>query len=669
MKVVSMTTEDTVRATRLDGMRTRGTSRDLTPDAPLSISDTPDTSHAVQAASSREPAGGDTAPAHRASLLASLAAPMALAACGGGGGGDGTATSAGGLASPADVGAAPSQDGTGTVPVPKSAGLTVAQGVLVSRPAEPSRTPMSRRDAARLLTQASFGIRTPDEVDALAAEGAEHWLWRQFSMPYALHTSYLDVQRQRDYYKRAFDTMSFEAIWRQWLFEEGQLRARVAFALSQIMVISNVAGALPAYALSSYMDLLNRQAFGTYRDLLGAVTLHPAMGYYLNMLRSRKADEATGTHPNENYAREVLQLFSIGLVQLNADGSTRTGANGQPLSTYDEAVVKGFARAFTGWSFGGQGNGDAGLFDSARFDLDANWTTPMRPFAAMHEPGPKQLLDGVVLPGGQSIDKDLNDALDQIAAHPNVGPFIGRQLIQRLVTSNPSAAYIARITAVFNDNGAGVRGDLRAVVQAILLDPEARGDDAATRPRFGKQREPVIRFANMLRALGATTASTSGRTDLQRMDQGGDTLGQSPLMAPSVFNFFSPNYRQSGVLAQAGLVAPEFQATTEATVVGLFNAFTHLINWSGYGWDEGTGDGGGRVNLDMKTWEALALSSPAACVDRLDVLLFNAQMSDATRATLLDLIAPGPRNDWGVNVRIRKALIFASVAPDFVIQK
>ena len=153
------------------------------------------------------------------------------------------------------------------------------------------------------------------------------------------------------------------------------------------------------------------------------------------------------------------------------------------------------------------------------------------------------------------------------------------------------------------------------------------------------------------------------------MDQGGDTLGQSPLMAPSVFNFFSPNYRQSGVLAQAGLVAPEFQATTEATVVGLFNAFTHLINWSGYGWDEGTGDGGGRVNLDMSTWETLALASPAACVERLNVLLFNAQMSDATRATLLDLIAPGPRNDWGVNVRIRKALIFASIAPDFVIQK
>lgn len=668
-----MTTEDTVRAMRLDGTRTSSTLPENTPEAPLPTSRTPDVPGAVHAALSREAVGDGAAPMRRASMLASLAAPLALAACGGGGSdadGDGLAASASSRATAADAGTAQTLDAGGsTVSVPKAAGLTVAQGVLASRPAEPARTPMSRRDAARLLTQASFGIRTPDEVDALAAEGAEHWLWRQFNMPYALHTSYLDVQRQRDYYKRAFDTMSFEAVWRQWLFEDGQLRARVAFALSQIMVISNMAGALPAYALSSYMDMLNRQAFGTYRDLLGAVTLHPAMGYYLNMLRSRKADEATGTHPNENYAREALQLFSIGLSQLNADGSMRTGANGQPLPTYDEAVVKGFARAFTGWSFGGQGNGSAGLFDSARIDLEANWTTPMLPFAAMHEAGPKQLLDGKVLPAGQSIDKDLNDALDQIAAHPNVGPFIGRQLIQRLVTSNPSAAYIARITAVFNDNGAGVRGDLRAVVQAILLDPEARGDDAATRPRFGKQREPVIRFANLLRALGASTASTSGRTDLHRTDVGGDTLGQSPLMAPSVFNFFSPNYRHSGVLAQAGLVAPEFQATTEATVVGLFNAFTHLINWSGYGWDEGTGDGGGRINLDIRNWETLALSNPAACVDKLNVLLFNMQMSDATRATLIDLIAPGPRNDWGVNVRIRKALIFAAISPDFVIQK
>lgn len=645
-----MTSEDTVQAQRLDGMHT--------PDK-----------HGTHDTGAHGPS------ARKAPLTAALASTLALAACGGGGGGESGGDASTPAASPVsahasalDTASLQASDGA-MAPVPKSAGLSVVQGVRASAMAEPARVPMGRRDAARLLTQASFGIRAPEEVEALMAEGADHWLWRQLGMPFALHTSYLDVQRQRDRWKRAFDFMSFEAIWRQWLFEDGQLRARMAFALSQIMVISNAAGGLPACALSSYMDMLNRQAFGTYRELLGAVTLHPAMGYYLNMLRSRKADEATGTHPNENYAREVLQLFSIGLAQLDADGGVRTGADGQPLPTYDEDVVKGFARAFTGWSFGGQGNGDAGLFDGARIDLEANWTTPMRPFEAMHEPGPKQLLDGHVLPGGQSIGKDLDDALDQIAAHPNVGPFIGRQLIQRLVTSNPSAAYIARVTAVFNDNGQGVRGDLGAVVRAILLDVEARGDDAATRARFGKQREPVIRFANMMRALGASTASPSGRTDLQRMDQGGDALGQSPLMAPSVFNFFSPNYRQGGVLAQAGLVAPEFQVSTEATVVSLFNAFTHLINWSGYGWDEGTGDGGGRVNLDMRTWETLALSNPAGCVERLNLLLFNAQMSDATRATLLDLIAPGPRNDWGVAVRIRKALVFASVAPDFVIQK
>ena len=649
-----MISEQTVKASRLDG----------TPTTRVADTGThlPQPPHPL---ASKTLASDLPAPAAK---LAALVSPLALAACGGGGGG-GDSVAEGSAAGTAQAQAQAS--GASVIPasVALSAGLRIALGELTSRPTEPERAPMSRRDAARLLTQASFGIRTPAEVDDLMSEGAEHWLWRQFAMPYALHTSYLDLQRKRDYWNRAFDFMSYEAVWRQWLFEEGQLRARVAFALSQIMVISNAAGSLPAYALSSYMDTLNRQAFGTFRALLGAVTLHPAMGYYLNMLRSRKADPDAGTHPNENYAREVLQLFSIGLVKLNADGSTRLGADGQPLPTYDESVVKGFARAFTGWSFGGQGNASSSLFDGARIDLEANWTTPMLPFAAMHEPGPKPLLDGAVLSGGQSTEKDLDDALDAIAAHPNVGPFIGRQLIQRLVTSNPSPAYIARITAVFNDNGQGLRGDLRAVLQAILLDPEARGDDAATRERFGKQREPVIRFTNLLRALGASTASPCGRTDLNRTDQGGDLLGQSPLLAPSVFNFFSPNYRHGGVLAQAGLVAPEFQATTEATVVGLFNTFTHLVNWSGHGWDEGTGDGGGRINLDIKSWETLALASPEACVDRLNVLLFNAQMSEATRTTLIGLIAPGPRNDWGVNVRIRKALIFAAVSPDFVIQK
>ena len=284
--------------------------------------------------------------------------------------------------------------------------------------------------------------------------------------------------------------------------------------------------------MSSYMDLLNRNAFGNYRTLLREVTLHPAMGYYLNMIESEKDDEARGIHPNENYAREVLQLFSIGLVQLNIDGTPKVGTDGKPLATYGEAQVKGFAKAFSGWTFASQNPSQPDSFHDANEELDSNWTTPMRAFASAHSPGPKALLNGVTLPAGQTPEKDLDDAIDVIFNHPNVGPFIGRQLIQRLVTSNPSPAYVARVARTFNDNGSGVRGDLKAVVRAILLDPEARDVSLAAGDRYGKQREPVVRFASFLRALGAK--SRNGINSIHYLDSADNGLGQSPLLAPPV---------------------------------------------------------------------------------------------------------------------------------------
>lgn len=611
----------------------------------------------------RPPAGKTVGPRWSALAL------VALSACGGGDDGGGQA----GQDPPRGPGEAPVEGdprATAATLDPRS-GLLMAPGRPMPPEAEPPLRPgLSERDAARFLTQATFGIRGPEDVKALQAEGIDHWLWRQFRLPFALHVSYLDMHRSRHGTGNATEEMSYEAVWRQWLFEEGQLRARVAFALSQILVVSNVAPDIKPYALSSYMDLLNYRAFGTFRALLQEVTLHPAMGYFLNMLQSRREDPELGTHPNENYAREVLQLFSIGLVKLNLDGSPQLGSDGKPIAAYDEAVVKGFARAFSGWSFGGEGNDSRELFYGAQFNRDDNWVVAMKPFAHYHESGPKQLLDGVVLPAGQSPHQDLNDALDNICNHPNVGPFIGRQLIQRLVTSNPSGGYIARVAGVFNDNGQGVRGDLRAVVRAILTDPQAREDAAAAQPHFGKQREPLIRFASYLRAFGARTASPSGRTDLHHMSKDGDTLGQSPLLAPSVFNFFSPGYRHPGVLAQQGLVAPEFQITTESTLVGVFNAFTHLVNWGGHGWNEDGGpQGAGRLDLDFEPWLALMRQSPEAVVSRLDLVLFNARMSATTRQRLLKLLRAGAPNDWGELVRLKKALIIAAVSPDFVIQK
>lgn len=575
-------------------------------------------------------------------------APLLLAACGGGGGGEDNAQ------------AEPPVYPAGFDP---ATGLITVSGLAGGSGNAPAMQPMSRRDAARLLTQGTFGIRTPEEVDAVQKQGVEYWLWGQFNAACVLHTSYLDQQRSRNTDGKAREDMSYEAVWRQWLFEMGQLRARMAFALSQIMVISNVAPQIKPYGMSSYMDMLNRRAFGNFRDLLKEVTLHPAMGYYLDMQGSMKEDPKKGTHPNENFAREVLQLFTIGLVKLNADGSTQVDTLGKPIPTYNESVVKGFARAFSGWAFGGEGNTDTKLFGKERVEVEANWVVPMKPFSTYHETGTKQLLDSKVLPAGQTPEKDLEDAIDNIFNHPNVGPFIGRQLIQRLVTSNPSAAYIGRITAVFNNNGFGVRGDLRAVVRAILTDAEARGDDAPTRPRYGKQREPVIRLANVFRAFGAWTPSAAGRTELHDLDSPEDGLSQSPLLAPSVFNFFSPNYRHAGALAQAGLVAPEFQITTETSVVGCFNTFASVLNWEGYGWGKQS-----RLFLHFVPWEPLA-TKPEQLVDRLDLLLCNAQMSATTRARLLTLIKALPSNSWQLRDRIKKAVMVLAVSPDFVIQK
>ncbi|NRF67917.1 DUF1800 domain-containing protein [Aquincola sp. S2] len=561
-------------------------------------------------------------------LGAAAAATLMLAACGGGGGGG------------------------SNEPLPGTGGET---------PTTPA-VPPSRRDAARFLSQASFGPRSIEEVESLRAMGYERWLHEQFNAPTASHVAYLEEQRTRDEHGKVRDEMSYEAVWQQWLFGTDVLRARVAWAWLQIFVISNVAPDLRPHAMSSYLDMLNRHAFGNYRTLLEDATLHPAMGYYLNMLGSAKEDPKKGTHPNENYAREVLQLFSIGLAKLNPDGSTQLDADGKAIPTYDERVVKGFAKAFSGFSHGGLDTANPKVFYSHDDNVEALWVTPMQAWAAYHDDGEKILLDGRMLPPAQGPQRDLKDALDSIFNHPNVGPFIGRQLIQRLVTSNPSPAYIQRIAAVFANNGQGIRGDLRAVVRAILLDAEARGDDAATRPRFGKQREPVLRFAMFLRALGAKSAN--GRNSIHYLDGADDALGQSPLLAPSVFNFYSPNFRPAGPLAAGGMVAPEFQITSETTVVGSLNFFAAFFRRGGYG------SGDSKLMLDFAPLVPLADGTGAALIERLDLLFFDLQMSASTRSRLSTLIAalPGTNADKRLQ-RVKAALTVVALSPDHVIQK
>ncbi|MBL0140941.1 MAG: DUF1800 family protein [Betaproteobacteria bacterium] len=537
-------------------------------------------------------------------------------------------------------------------------GTTISAAVVVTVAGPAQLLDSSTRDAARFLTQSTFGMKGVEEVDAIKTQGYEAWMNAQFAMNAASHVQYVNDRKAAG--DKVQEERAYEAIWQQWLTEPGQLRARMSFALSEIFVISNIAPDLDTYAMASYMDVLNRNAFGNYRQLLEEVTLHPAMGYYLNMIGSKKEDAARGTHPNENYAREVMQLFSLGLHKLNQDGSPILDGQGLPQPTYDESAVKGLAAAFTGWSFAGNDTSKPSVFDPAK----ENWLDPLIPWETWHDNAAKTLFNGITIPANQGARKDLKDALDAIFNHPNVGPFIGRELIQRLVTSNPSPPYIGRVAGIFNNNGQGVRGDLRAVIRAVLLDPEARDLAITGNPGWGKQREPVIRFANFLRALKAT--SPSGRNKIWYLDSADEGLNQSPLLAPSVFNFFAPNYRHPGPLSAAGLVAPEFQITTETSMVGGLNFFAHLAR-NGY-----YGSGDTRLTLDLAGLNQLA-ANPAALADRLNLMFMNGGMSDATRSTLVSTLgamaAPKTGSGSSITDRVKAALVLVALSPEFVIQK
>jgi uncharacterized protein (DUF1800 family) len=326
------------------------------------------------------------------------------------------------------------------------------------------------------------------------------------------------------------------------------------------MVVSQTTLSNYPLGLADYYDVLVRDAFGDFRELLEDVTLHPMMGVYLSMLGNQKPDTTHNIRPDENYARELMQLFTIGLVQLNPDGTVKLDALGVPVPTYDQPVVEGFANVFTGWRWACAAGSPATCGFHNTPPTRANQILPMQAFAEQHADGGKRLLSypgaaRTSLPAGQTPARDLDGALDNIFNHPNVGPFIARALVQKLVASNPSPAYIGRVSAVFDNDGAGKRGNLAAVVRAILLDDEARAAPSA--PENGKIKEPLLRLTQLWRAYDAKAASGSYLVNAS------STFGQAPLNAGSVFNFFSPFYAPPGEISDRGLVAPELQIATE----------------------------------------------------------------------------------------------------------
>lgn len=423
---------------------------------------------------------------------------------------------------------------------------------VVPPPPPPAPAPVTAAEAFQLLNQSTFGATSAD-VDQVVSLGIETWIDREIAKPASLQLPHLQALPPPQFlFQLQPDRVD---IWlRNAVNGEDQLRQRVAFALSEILVVSQL-GALGnfPYALADFHDLLATRAFGNYRDLMEEATLHPAMGIYLSMLGNEKPNPALNIRPDENYARELMQLFTIGLIQLNMDGTPVLDTQNQPIPTYDQAVIEGFAHVFTGWNFAG-----APSFEQAR-PTAANRTEPMQLYPDFHDGGEKLLLGGVVLPAGQSGGQDLADALDNVFNHPNVGPFVSVRLIQRLVTSNPSPSYVARVAGVFNDNGQGVRGDLGAVVRAILLDEEARPELAMELD--GKIKEPLLRLTQLWRAYDGR--SNSGRYQLLQGIPPYIFLGQGPLQSPSVFNFFSPFYAPPGEIRDSNLFAPELEIATE----------------------------------------------------------------------------------------------------------
>ncbi len=500
-------------------------------------------------------------------------------------------------------------------------------------PAAPT-TIADETEAALFLNRGTFGS-TEEDVERLMQTGYEQWFYEQVAAPASSHQHHLQDK----------DGKRIANWWRVALWGPDQLRQRVAFALSQIFVVSQ-REVNEAQGLASYYDMLVEHAFGNFRDLLEDVTLHPVMGTYLSHIRNEKADPSKNIRPDENYAREAMQLFTIGLIELELDGTPKL-QNGQPIPTYDQATIEGFAAVYTGWNFAGR---------TRWWENIKDWVHPMEPFESYHDTDPKELFPGVILPGGQTAEEDLQQALDILFQHPNVAPFIGKQLIQRLVTSNPSPAYVQRVAEVFEQDEFGDRGNLLAVVRAILFDPEALQGTAGD-PSFGKLKEPLLRQTGFWRALRATGDPQNGHYERPEND-----YGQAPLRSPSVFNFFRPDFSQPGDLASAGLASPEFTLLDATYTTRTTNRFWYDV-FRNYHGASNPDD----VRIDISREKALA-DDPAALTEHLNQLLLAGRMSASMRATVESLITDTSDSDDGTK-RALEAIYIVVSSPQFAVQQ
>lgn len=572
--------------------------------------------------------------------LASCLTALVLSACGGGGGGDD----------------APAQ-------------------------AEPQLLPQSASDvvatdaeAARFLTQATYGPHT-EAIDELRQIGYGNWLNRQFAST--------SIDRHADYVNRmgppgciVCDSQhinaTMESFWLQALTGPDQLRQRMVLALSEIFVVSTVNSAVSdPVAHAAYLDMLADHAFGNFRDLLEAVTRHPTMGHYLSHIRNQKEDtnpksSTFGRTPDENFAREVMQLFTIGLWEIDEYGRRLKDSAGQDIPTYGLDDVMGMARVMTGLSW----YDPAAKFGNWWGGTAKTWTQPMQMYPKYHSTGEKVFLKSrIAATTGEMTqamaDAELDVALDALFKHRNVPAFFGRQLIKRLVTSNPSEAYVHRVALAFIDNGQGVRGDMKAVIRAVLMDPDARDAAKIADPRWGKLREPMIRYANYLRAFHTRSGTSQFR--IWNLEDPVYSLGQNPLRSPSVFNWYAPEYSPGGEMP-ADMSAPEFQITHETTLTGYTNFMADKVQRTTARF---TNDKPDAMVSDYSAEIALA-NDPDKLLDRLDILLMNGQMSSGTRQIVKDALKLITAKVWvhpAEEVRVHMAIRLLMASPEYLVQK
>ena len=539
-----------------------------------------------------------------------------------------------------------------------------------------SAAPANDAQAARFLLQAGLSASSA-EIASVRSLGYAGWMKAEIAKPSGISGwDWLDSQGYGDalnpgnfYFS---ETPADHMIWSQLATAPDPMRKRAALALSEILVVSLTGLDISwrSHAIARYWDILVQHAFGNFRDLLEAVTLNAAMGVYLNTKGNLKENVSTGRLPDENYAREVMQLFTIGLYKLNPDGTQQLDGNGKPQDSYTPSDVANLARVFTGYDFDRSQNVDTVIPQTGGGTRNVPNTSyvrlPMKLTASNHSTLAATFLNVTIqanTPGAQA----LKTALDTLFNHQNTAPFICKQLIQRLVTSNPTPAYVARVAAVFANNGAGVRGDMAYVFAAILNDDEARNATGLTAPEFGKLREPMLRLVQWLRTFNVTSAA--GTWKIWSTSNAADSLGQSPLRSPSVFNFFRPGYVPPSTVAppatglSAGKVAPEFQIVNESSVGGYLNLMMNVID---------TGFNSGDIKAAYTTELTLVLD-PTALVQRLNLLMAAGQLSAGTVSTIVTALS-------GVNVtasssasikrnRVCAAVLMVMASVEYLVQK